>query len=594
MTKHRRDDAEVVPCLGSAERPSRRSEAASSLGLEYRLLQLREALWEYPGFPEMMARLEAKADAVDSRMDPQQTVSGSPYRHHVQAKGPARRGRDVSEAAAHGVSEAAGRLPHLERIQAAFGPHDVSGVQAHVGGRATEATRAIGAVAYATGNHVAFRSAPDLHTAAHEAAHVVQQRQGVQLSDGVGRSGDLYEQHADAVADAVVAGRSAVGLLSRGAGSSKVQSSTRRAVQLEADPDAEMTFTEEEGATIEAVQPYQLLAGSTPAVEINKYIRKLDSMLAIMGEHHAAGISNFIDTMQFEGSQSARPDLLGAVVQTAAKELLWETISGAAGLMPVPGTDLVVGLIKEAVGAVCDEIAKAGRAGKDADLAAYSRYLRSGTVALYSKARGRASAQAEVALPSLYEQLEGTEDESGRVFGDKGIMLTRLAELSDVASHVPLPQQFQARTTAQWITDSRAGGQGKTSDEGHELRNGCIRAWIDSHEDDGKWSFELQRIALYTVSHGAQAADLVRESITVGGASLWDCGVPVKVMFRAPNTMSGGRTWYECPIRDKGVPAGAVALGGKAREAWEALLQSGVTWTDMELMARTRLEGAAQ
>mgnify|MGYP002064701929 CR=1 FL=1 len=32
----------------------------------------------------------------------------------------------------------------------------------------------MGAKAYATGNHVAFQQQPDLHTAAHEAAHVVQ------------------------------------------------------------------------------------------------------------------------------------------------------------------------------------------------------------------------------------------------------------------------------------------------------------------------------------------------------------------------------------------------------------------------------------
>jgi hypothetical protein len=40
---------------------------------------------------------------------------------------------------------------------------------------------------YATGNHVAFKGAPNLHTAAHEAAHVVQQRGGVQLKGGVGQ-----------------------------------------------------------------------------------------------------------------------------------------------------------------------------------------------------------------------------------------------------------------------------------------------------------------------------------------------------------------------------------------------------------------------
>ncbi|HZJ68368.1 MAG TPA: hypothetical protein VFD36_32930, partial [Kofleriaceae bacterium] len=67
---------------------------------------------------------------------------------------------------------------------------------------------------YATGSTVAFASpSPSLHTAAHEAAHVVQQRGGVQLAGGVGQAGDAYERHADAVADRVVAGASAEDLL---------------------------------------------------------------------------------------------------------------------------------------------------------------------------------------------------------------------------------------------------------------------------------------------------------------------------------------------------------------------------------------------
>lgn len=121
--------------------------------------------------------------------------------------------RGVQAVAADGVSAPGGRLPYIEQIQLSFGRHDVSGIEAHVGGRAAEASDAIGARAYATGNHVAFASAPDLHTAAHEAAHVVQQRGGVQLMGGVGEAGDRYERHADAVADKVVAGESAEALL---------------------------------------------------------------------------------------------------------------------------------------------------------------------------------------------------------------------------------------------------------------------------------------------------------------------------------------------------------------------------------------------
>ncbi|MBL8625425.1 MAG: DUF4157 domain-containing protein [Myxococcales bacterium] len=120
---------------------------------------------------------------------------------------------EVHAIATHGVAGSGAPLPFADRIGAAFGAHDVSDVRAHVGGDASAASRALGAQAYATGKDVAFAGAPDLHTAAHEAAHVVQQRAGVSLKGGVGEAGDPYERHADAVADAVVAGRSAEPLL---------------------------------------------------------------------------------------------------------------------------------------------------------------------------------------------------------------------------------------------------------------------------------------------------------------------------------------------------------------------------------------------
>lgn len=136
-----------------------------------------------------------------------------------QASGVAPQGSEAASARVHeaahaGVAGPAQALPHLDRIQPLFGRHDVTGIRAHVGGPAAVASKAMGASAYATGDAVAFREAPDLHTAAHEAAHVVQQRDGVHLKGGVGEAGDVYEQHADAVADRVVRGESAADLLS--------------------------------------------------------------------------------------------------------------------------------------------------------------------------------------------------------------------------------------------------------------------------------------------------------------------------------------------------------------------------------------------
>jgi diketogulonate reductase-like aldo/keto reductase len=141
--------------------------------------------------------------------------TGAAVQRRAASAGPAAGPDAIHAAAGHGTSGPATALPHLSRIQALFGRHDVGGVRAHVGGRAAEGAARMGAEAFAVGDQVAFSSAPDLHTAAHEAAHVVQQRGGVQLKGGVGVEGDVYEQHADQVADLVVAGRSAEALLDR-------------------------------------------------------------------------------------------------------------------------------------------------------------------------------------------------------------------------------------------------------------------------------------------------------------------------------------------------------------------------------------------
>ena len=124
----------------------------------------------------------------------------------------------VHAAAARGVATSSSALPHADAIQRAFGRHDISSVQAHTGREAAESARDMGADAYATGDHVVLGKGNDLATVAHEAAHVVQQRGGVQLKGGVGEEGDAYEQNADEVAERVVQGKSAEDLLDRYAG----------------------------------------------------------------------------------------------------------------------------------------------------------------------------------------------------------------------------------------------------------------------------------------------------------------------------------------------------------------------------------------
>lgn len=124
-----------------------------------------------------------------------------------------RRKASILNQASEGLKNAHGSLPYQERIQTAFGHHDISEVRTEVGGSAARASERMGAQAYASGNRIGFRRTPSLHLAAHEAAHTVQQRAGLKLPGNMGTPGDPWERHADRVADAVVAGESAEALL---------------------------------------------------------------------------------------------------------------------------------------------------------------------------------------------------------------------------------------------------------------------------------------------------------------------------------------------------------------------------------------------
>lgn len=97
---------------------------------------------------------------------------------------------DTHQAAEQGIHTPASSLPHATRIQQSFGRHSISGIQAHLGPHAARSARSIRASAYASGHHVVFAGMADVRTAAHEAAHVIQQRAGIRLAQGIGQAGD--------------------------------------------------------------------------------------------------------------------------------------------------------------------------------------------------------------------------------------------------------------------------------------------------------------------------------------------------------------------------------------------------------------------
>lgn len=99
-------------------------------------------------------------------------------------------------------------LPFSGTLSQAFG-RSFADVRAYTGPAATKANRAFGSRAYTFGNRIAFGSSPDLRTTAHEAAHIVQQSNGVRAKTLTGTPGDRYEKEADSAASSVLKGENA-------------------------------------------------------------------------------------------------------------------------------------------------------------------------------------------------------------------------------------------------------------------------------------------------------------------------------------------------------------------------------------------------
>ena len=140
---------------------------------------------------------------------------------------------DVDAEAARGTSGSAQPYPHRAEIEASMGRPVPA--KAFFGAEARAASAALGAEAYTVGDSVAFATSnPALRLAAHEAAHVVQQSGGVNLSGGDGADSDPLEQHADAVAERVATGQPAGDLLPRHGASHLPAVPQRKRVQRKA------------------------------------------------------------------------------------------------------------------------------------------------------------------------------------------------------------------------------------------------------------------------------------------------------------------------------------------------------------------------
>lgn len=128
--------------------------------------------------------------------------------------------------AERGVRGAGVACPYADRINPLFGSFALKGLQAHLGASARESAERLSASGYVWRGKLAFAGWPTLRTAAHEAAHAVQQQYRLDLPSGTGKKGDRHENLADHAAVAVEHGRSAEPLLKAALGEAPAASAT--------------------------------------------------------------------------------------------------------------------------------------------------------------------------------------------------------------------------------------------------------------------------------------------------------------------------------------------------------------------------------
>lgn len=159
---------------------------------------------------------EPAADASDSRDPIHRLRMGAAIRRQIQRKAEAREKENVA------IPEGAGNpLPNgvREQMESKIGA-DFSKVRVHTNGESQEAAKDLGAKAFTVDHDIHFSagrfdpgSRNGQHLLAHELAHVAQGQGGLHKKgeDGVSQPSDPEEQHADAVADEVVAGKKVKG-----------------------------------------------------------------------------------------------------------------------------------------------------------------------------------------------------------------------------------------------------------------------------------------------------------------------------------------------------------------------------------------------
>lgn len=228
------------------------------------------------------------------------------------------------------------RIPHHDTLARAFGHHELRSVRASVGSSAAATLTRHGAVALAQGSRVFFEAQPSLWVAAHEAAHVIQQRLGAR-PEAVGEA--KLETHADQIADVVIAQRSAERALDNtpGAGGPSVVA-VQRLVRDDIDLIDERGATER---TLRALEERTLTTGPR-AMELliergGEDLAQCKSEFDALGRYITNVMANLPTGAEGYGGEQLAPLLEWTAQQASEASLLRNVVFDASGSVAQAG-----------------------------------------------------------------------------------------------------------------------------------------------------------------------------------------------------------------------------------------------------------------
>jgi len=320
-----------------------------------------------PGRTATSALLQRKAGGAPLDSGILQRDGGGPLAHGAEAA--------VEQAASSGGAPLPAEV--RERFEGSLGA-DLSPVRVHTGAASAEASAAIGARAYATGQDIHFAageydpaSQGGLHLLAHEVAHTVQQASGAasgqQAKLTVSSPGDAHEIEADRAADAMVAGAPAA---VNGGGAAVMRSTTPADMEEPAEDalpiEMQLALPSPDYAAISAtLNKLNMLAMVKKLDGIRPQLPKLLANLPADGSPGTSRIRAAVLAVQFKGTSTEGDDgaaKLKKVVDelAAAKVEIWERVDiavyldGAAGPLRKQVLDDLAATIDSRITALID------------------------------------------------------------------------------------------------------------------------------------------------------------------------------------------------------------------------------------------------